>query len=145
MIAAAGMSRDALDAGRQIAIALRHHARQPVHPLRRLRRRLDLDPAANAFEDSFRIERIDCRQHGVASNPMYVIGARADARPGMTAYSRLRGLSNQNHQAQRLSGPSRAAICSTSSTMLRRSLASGMRVKARVSARPSEVARKSET
>src|SRR5450759_5327835 len=144
MIAAAGMSRDALDAGRQIAIALRHHARQPVHPLRRLRRRLDFDPAADAFEDGFRIERIDCRQHGVASNPMSVIPGHRRA-PGMTAYSRLRGVSNQNHQAQRLSGPSRAAICSTSSTMLRRSLASEMLVKARVSARPSEVARKSET
>jgi len=46
---------------------------------------------------------------------------------------------------QRLSGPSRAAICSTSSTILRRILASVMRVNARVSARPSEVARKSET
>src|SRR5882672_4355802 len=46
---------------------------------------------------------------------------------------------------QRLSGPSRTAICSTISTMLRRSLASLMRVNARVSARPSEVARKSET
>ena len=48
-------------------------------------------------------------------------------------------------ERQRLSGCSRAAICSTMSTMLRRSLASVIRVKARVSARPSEVARKSET
>ena len=44
-----------------------------------------------------------------------------------------------------IGGVSRAAICSTRSTMLRRSLESLIRVNARVSARPSEVARKSET
>src|SRR6266702_6042453 len=45
-------------------------------------------------------------------------------------------------RCQRLSGPSRAAICSTNSTILRRSFGSAMRVKARVKARPSVVARK---
>ena len=39
----------------------------------------------------------------------------------------------------------RAAISSTMSTMARRSLMSGMRVKARISASPSDVARKSAT
>ena len=42
------------------------------------------------------------------------------------------------------SGASRDAICSTKFTMLRRSFGSVIRVNALVSARPSDVARKSE-
>ena len=45
---------------------------------------------------------------------------------------------------QRWSVASRVAICSTSSTMLRRTLASVIRVNARVNDSPSDVARKSE-
>src|SRR6476620_10772636 len=134
------MPRDALDGGGQIAIALRDHGRQPVDLVWRFGRRLDLDPAADAVEDGFRIEWPGCRQHGLA------LSFRARfTRPATTAYCRLRRRSNQNGRVQPLSDASRSAICSTSSTMLRLSLASAIRVKARVSAKPSEVARKSET
>src|ERR1700681_4483875 len=130
MIAAAIFSGDALDRGRQIAIAVGDHGRELVDLLRRFRRRFDFDPAADAVEDGFGIERICGCQHVVCPwrIPMIVIpGSLASEAPGMTA------------DVQPLSIASRAAICSTSSTMLRRSLASAMRVNARVSARPSEV------
>src|SRR6476469_652805 len=131
MIAAAGMPRDALDRGGQIAIAIRHHGGQAVDLVGRFGWRLDLDPAADAIEDGPGIEWVGCRRHGVA------LSFRAPVtRPGVTTYCRLRPRSNQNARAQRLSGASCAAICSTSSTMLRRSFESVMRVKARVSAKP---------
>src|SRR5260370_42653483 len=63
MIAAAAMTRDALDGDRQVAIALGDDAHELVHLLGRLRRCFDLDPAANAAEDGFGIEGIGCRQH----------------------------------------------------------------------------------
>src|SRR6266404_5891503 len=64
MIAAAAMTRDALDGDGQVAIALGDHGHELVYLLGRLRRRFDLDPAANAVEDGPGIEGIGCRQHG---------------------------------------------------------------------------------
>src|SRR6202035_2930462 len=158
MIAAAGMAGDALDGGGQIAITVRDHGGELVDLVGRFRRRLDFDPAPDAVENAGGIEGIGgggCHRcvAVLGRQSTIVIPGRAPAprpqsaasmaprfrvrpfyaRPGMTAC------------IQRLSGASRAAICSTRSTMLRRSLASSMRVNARVSARPSEVARKSET
>src|ERR1700751_3675021 len=56
MIAAAVLSRDALDCGRQVAIALGDQARQPVDLFRGLRRRLEFNPAADAVKDCVWIE-----------------------------------------------------------------------------------------
>src|SRR5665213_2576275 len=68
MIAAAAASGDALDADRQIPIALRDQAGQPVDLLGSFRRRLDFNPAADAVEDGFGIERVGggCCRHAVA-------------------------------------------------------------------------------
>src|SRR5260370_42661386 len=63
MIAAAAMTRDALDGDGQVAIALGDHGHELVHLLGRLGRCFDLDPAANAVEDGFGIEGIGSRQH----------------------------------------------------------------------------------
>ena len=51
MIAAAVVSRDALERGRQIAIAVGDQVGELVDLFGRFRRRLDLDPAADAVED----------------------------------------------------------------------------------------------
>jgi hypothetical protein len=51
MIAASGMSRDTLDRCGQAAITIADHGRKPVDLIRRVSRRLDLDPAADAIED----------------------------------------------------------------------------------------------
>src|ERR1700730_10901955 len=73
MIAAAGVSCDALDGGGQIAIALRDQARQPVDLIGRFGWRLDFNPAADAVEDGFGIERIGCGQHDVTFKTRVVI------------------------------------------------------------------------
>src|SRR6202011_393175 len=105
----------------------------------RFGRGLDLDPAADAVEDRFGVEGID-----VCHRRIVIVGR---IRPMSCAHAG--GCVNRSVRTavriQRWSGPSRVAICSTRSTMERRILASVMRVKARVSAKPSEVARKSET
>src|SRR5262249_12856556 len=56
MIAAAVFSCDALDGGRQIAIALGDKARQVIDLLGGFRRSLELDPAADAGKDPLCIE-----------------------------------------------------------------------------------------
>ena len=77
MVAAAGMSRDALDRGRQIAIAVGDQGRQLVDLLGRFGRRLDFDPAADAVEDGGGIEGIGgC---GCMSSDSSSSGSRASA------------------------------------------------------------------
>src|ERR1700737_2198388 len=154
MIAAAGMSCDALDGGGQIAIAARDHGGQPVDLVRRFRRRLDFNPAADALEDDCGIEGIGGGEHGVTFKTRVVIpGCASWRRPGIHTHDRGHGFRVRSFHSrpgmtpyfQRLSGASRAAIFSTNSTMLRRSLGSGLRVKGGGGAKPSDVARKSET
>src|SRR5665647_101587 len=80
MIAAAGVSGDALDRGRQVAIAVRDQVRQSVDLRGRFGRCLDLNPAADAVEDGHGIEGIDGiygRQH---VDSIIVIPGRALAR-----------------------------------------------------------------
>src|SRR5258705_12124369 len=66
VIAAAGMSCDALDGGREIAIALCDHGRELVDLPGCFRRRFDLDPAADSVEDGFGIEGVGGFLHVVA-------------------------------------------------------------------------------
>src|ERR1700759_5171703 len=68
MVALAVGSRDTLDAGRQVAIALRHHGRELVDLFGGLGGRLDLDPTADAVEDGLGVKRIGsgCFGHAVA-------------------------------------------------------------------------------
>src|SRR6266436_1339643 len=77
VIAATGMSCDALDGGREIAIALGDHGRELVDLPGCFRRRFDLDPAADAVEDGSGIEGIGGRQHVV-----YLSSSFRDASPG---------------------------------------------------------------
>src|ERR1700676_2853471 len=58
MIAAAGMSGDALDGGGQIAITVRDHGGELVDLVGRFRRCLDFDPAPDAVEYAGGIEGI---------------------------------------------------------------------------------------
>src|SRR6266436_10212702 len=58
MIAAAGVSCDALDGDGQIAIAVGDQRRQSVDLARGPGRRLDFDPAADAVEDGVGIETV---------------------------------------------------------------------------------------
>ena len=159
MIAAAVCPATRSTVGRQVAIALGDEVGELVDLLGRLGRGLDFDPAADALEDRVGIERdwrsssfVACGHHRHCHLGR-VMRSRRRARQLVHPAESTRLLRNrdsfcskpQTDEIQRLSGPSRAAICSTSSTILRRILASVMRVNARVSARPSEVARKSET
>src|SRR5260370_17699690 len=68
MIAAAGVSSDALDGDGQIAIAVRDQRRQSVDLVWRIRRRLDFNPAADAVENGFGIEGVGGigRRHAAA-------------------------------------------------------------------------------
>jgi hypothetical protein len=64
MIAAAVAPRDAFDACGQTVIALRYEVAELVDLCGGFRRRLDLDPAADAVEDFFGVEGIlRCRCH----------------------------------------------------------------------------------
>src|SRR5262249_20344520 len=64
MIAAAVASRDTLNTRRQAGIALGYQLAKLVDLCRCFRRRLDLDPAADAVEDVSRVERIaGCHCH----------------------------------------------------------------------------------
>src|SRR3954452_16112832 len=119
MVAATGPSGDPLDAGRQVAIAIRDHAGQSIDLAGGFRRRLDLDPAADALEDSRGIKGIGGRQHDLlhsranidkprhASLKASVFGSKRNSPAGRSVSMR----------AQAFSAASRAAICSTSSTM----------------------------
>ncbi len=139
MIAAAVAACDALDMRRHAVIALGYEFAEPVDLSGCVRWRLDLDPAANAVENLRRVEIISgCRCHCPSRfcevRPMSCACPRRGVNPGdQGTFADFRSPS----------AASRSAICSTRSTMLRRSLELGMRVKARVRASPSEVARKS--
>ena len=58
MVAAAVAPGDALDGGRQVAIAVRDHGRELVDLLGGFGRRFDLHPAADAVEDGLGVKRI---------------------------------------------------------------------------------------
>src|SRR5258708_12796584 len=60
------MSCDALDGGREIAIALCDNGRELVDLPGCFRRRFDLDPAADSVEDGFGIEGVGGFLHVVA-------------------------------------------------------------------------------
>src|SRR5271167_395629 len=143
------MPGDTFDRCGQIAIAVGDHGRKLVDLVGCVGRRLDLDPAADAVENDASIEGAGGRrQHVLPLSSNYLrVGAVDPVHSTIVRAGNARPcrVSKRRPALQRLSGISWEAICSTRSTMLRRSLASPMRVKARVNARPSDVARKSDT
>src|SRR5207237_9284854 len=133
--------------GGQAAIAFSDEVGELADLLGRVGRGFDLDPAADAIEDRRGIERIGC-PHVVSDTASFpdVQSHIADSRlraPEMMAYSRIRNSQTGADENQRWSGPSRDAICSTSSTIERRILESLMRVDARGSPKPSAFGRHS--
>ena len=100
MIAAAVAPGDALDGGRQVAIAVRDHGRQLVDLLGGFGRRFDLHPAADAVEDGFGVKGIGRAAvfvHAVGyiekqsmSLPAIQISERCASSRKMSCYTRMR-------------------------------------------------------
>src|SRR6516165_5393628 len=139
MVTAAVAAGHAFEGRRQVAIARGHQRRQPVDLLGYVCGCLDFDPLADSVKDGRRIERVGGGHWCVVA----LFGLTAI--PVWQRRTAVWSTSSSKSKGQRFSDSSRAAICSTRSTMLRRSLASVRRVNARVRANPSEVARKSDT
>ncbi|MGY3428048.1 hypothetical protein ACVWZW_008552 [Bradyrhizobium sp. F1.13.4] len=80
MIAAAIDAGDALERNREVAVLLRDHRDQLVDLFRRVRWRLDLHPAADAIENSLRIEPIGADHERICAFESHHRGRRASKR-----------------------------------------------------------------